>query len=222
MKAEEIYSNLKDELYVPFIFYISSSLIPDDKKEIFNHPDIKGHLDKIWILGNDLKFLDLKSKPRLLDLMTRNEKLEQNMFKLFEAKETLNKLKFSYVLDKYHSQINFYVMVSKWLHDNVRKEIKDVDSATSGYFFIQKKLFLNHFNKLNELFYNQTKTTTNSINVFNHIENNIPSVKDFFKHTSTNTKKQNVVKKTTTKIKPVLITDDEARTYLLKTVFNVD
>jgi len=226
MTIDETFNNLKDNLYKPLIFYVPRSIIPEDKKELFSASKFDSVFHRIAIIDKKGNILELKSNIKLLQLLEKPTLLDKNIFLLLEKKEILKPNPFNFLLEKYIEQLNFYVLISDWMDKNIAVDIPDLDSGIKSYFELQKKIFQKHLEVFQNNFLSNAISLSKPVDVFKYIKKDFPPFKHFINiqnesdlRPNLNTNKK---KGSNRKQKPILITDDESRNFLLNTVFKLN
>lgn len=225
MTIDETFNNLKDNLYKPLIFYVPRSIIPEDKKELFSASKFDSVFHRIAIINKKGDIQELKSNIKLIQLLEKPSCLDNNIFLLLEKKEILKPNPFNFLLEKYIEQLNFYVLISDWMDKNIAVDIPDLDSGIKSYFELQKKIFQKHLEVFQNNFLSNTTSLSKPVDVFKYIKKDFPPFKHFINiqnesdlRPNLNTNKK---KGSNRKQKPILITDDESKNFLLSTVFKL-
>lgn len=234
-------------IYIP-----KTSLITSIKelKEILLQADVFGRLLLIDDThGLNIYLADQKDYHKIVH---KEATLDHNIFLLLDYKGTLKKQAFAFLMDKYIEDLSIFIYLTRWLSENLVKYIEQSknNAFDKQVFDIQRRVFEKHTLKLKKYFpkteipYLREIKTNNLIERLfpeniNHIDqqlkkrqrdkNNtvVNKFRNFFEDNqlpkinidtteSTSTTKQ--IKKKNQK----LITDQEARSFLLEHVFNVD
>ncbi len=226
MTIDETFNNLKDNLYKPLIFYVPRSIIPEDKKELFSASKFDSVFHRIAIIDKKGNILELKSNIKLLQLLEKPTLLDKNIFLLLEKKEILKPNPFNFLLEKYIEQLNFYVLISDWMDKNIAVDIPDLDSGIKSYFELQKKIFQKHLEVFQNNFLSNAISLSKPVDVFKYIKKDFPPFKHFINIQNESNLRPNLntnkKKGSNRKQKPILITDDESRNFLLNTVFKLN
>jgi len=223
MTIDEIFNNLKDNLYKPLIFYIPRSIIPEHKKESFSASKFDSVFHRIAVIDKKGDILELKSNMKLFQLLEKPSYLDKNIFLLLEKKEILKPNQFNFLLEKYVEQLNFYVLISGWMDKNINVDILNLDSGVKSYFELQKNIFQKHLETFQNNFLSKAISLSKPVEVFKHIENDFPPFKQFINipNESDLSPNLNTNKKKGREQKQILITDDESKKFLLNTVFKL-
>lgn len=224
MALEEAFNELRNNLYRPFIFFIPKSLIPEQKKELFDSPEIAQLFNKVAIIENSGEIYELKFSKGLFQILEKPSILNGNIFLLSDQKAVLNSFQFNLLMEKYQVQLQFYTKVSKWmaLHSTEHCVIND---DIKSYFELQDTFYQNHLNEIETKFKIKITTQIKPIDLLNHIEKDLSPLKKLIRDNKVKSnganfnhqKNQTKVKK----VKPVLLTDQEAKSFLLKSVFHI-
>ena len=175
MSINTLYNDLTINLYRPFIFYVLDSIIPEEKKEVFNFSEnLNKIFNKVLVLDNNLEILYLSSEPNNLNhLLNKISVLDENMFLLLEKKETLKEFQFDFLLKKYVVNLNYYVYISKWMENNKNSELLDIDDSIKNFFTLQYNAILNHKKAVQSSFNLDDTLAPQPKEIVRHIEETI-------------------------------------------------
>ncbi len=225
---------LWDELYF---------FIPDNgvfrkvfgQKEYFKENKV---LDTILVMDYYQGPMYYKEDRNKLKVFTKSEILRKNLYGLFEKQQTLGSSAFKFVLDEYYKQLDFFLFLSKWMHENIKDHIK-MGKVPEGIFYYQYMTYKTHMEALVKQFYPTRKEVPQStLNSWKDIDTNFKEIdiglkrmplvnfdvgNTFKKSKGRNTiiaKRQQGKITPTTKKRP-LLESCEAENELLKSVFKV-
>lgn len=229
MELDKLFIEIRNNLYQPFIFYIPKSLIPKDKKLLWENEKYAIYFNNVILIDKKGFDYELKEKPSYKEMMVKVSVLNENIFKLIEINRSLNEGQFSFFLEKYVEHVNFTVFVSDWMKKNVETQIRDLKEETKNSFLLQAEVFLKHLEDLKSALIvpKQKVIVKNEIDVLDFIENELVEIKNALnlnKGLSVNRNHPENNNKTIVKgpkKKLPLITVDEAEMFLLETVFNI-
>ncbi len=224
MALEDAFNDLRSNLYKPLIFFIPKSLIPESKKEWLESPEFAQLFNKVALIEKSGEINELKSCPGLFQIMEKPSILNGNIFLLSDQKAALNSFQFNLLMEKYLEQLRFYNTIAKWMALHIAEHC-EIDDNIKSYFELQDDFFLNHSQEIEAKFKIDTTTLTKPMDVLEHVEKDLSP----FEKLIENNKSQNGITKLgrqmgqtkTRKTKPVLVTNQEAEDFLLKSVFNV-
>ncbi len=228
MELDKLFIELWHNLYKPFIFYIPKSLIPEEKKVLWQEKKIDVYFNTVILI--DSKGFDSELQEQLSNhkMMAKSMVLNENMFKLIEKSGSLKEEQFSFFLAKYMEHVNFVVYVSDWLQRNVVADIKGLREETKNAFQSQADVFLKHLEELRSKILTTGQTIPKQeVNVLEFIENDLAEIKNALSLNKDSESTNGAIErdKVTPTNKPKktlpLLTDQEAETFLLETVFNI-
>ena len=216
----KIHEELISRLYKPLIFYIPRKFWLELDSEKWNDTKFDQVFDTVVLIKSDGSNQILNSDPSNYYILAKTVELNKCTFKLLDMKSRLNKSSFKFLIENYCQYIFFYRRISTWMLENVQNDIKSINKETLLSFEIQKKAFDKHWNYVNENFVSiakmkqdrfNSKLTSKDFKTINALINN-PSETNFDKLSKSKKYK---------KEKKILITEQEAEDFLLKTVFNI-
>lgn len=235
-----LHLGLVEKLWDNLLFFIP---LDSDILEIIKESDLINYKD---IIFNKLSFVDYNNGVfhynKLNDggkFLKKGKSLSEVIFLLLEMKNDLKDYEFSYIIDKHFEQAESLLYVTNWLNSNLHF-LDNLDTTTKGLFQIQFTLHKKHLEEFVRNFYpNKNHLPHNKANTFQLIEANFRDITKNIKLPPLNLKSSNSqteysksivyfneLKKEeeqtnkSSKKKP-LVTEDEARKMILKTVFNV-
>ncbi len=220
MELEKKHRALQEKLYKPFIFFIPESIIPEEKKGSTEAKRLEPILNAIIFVDKNGLDRGLDQNPNLLELFGKNSYLDENMFLLLDEKERLTSAQFNFLIKKYIEQFNVFDYVSNWLNENLTLYIDKVEDKIKAYFVFQKMAFQNHKELLQQNFTLNVIPQPKPKEVVDQIENTFKAF-DQFKIIRENKEPTPKPVHKNPKKKPILITQEQAEDFLLRTVFNI-
>lgn len=206
---------LKQNLLFPSIVFFPLDYVQEygTEEEIKNIITAFDPFDKI-ILASDLENTKILSdNVDVSILLKKSEILLENLFTLKSYQEKLNNTEFTFLIDKYIEYVYGYLYFSNLL----LKTFLEVNSTEyhqyESLFILQNENFKTHFFEVIDLFpNNKSEYLFNNSDYEEERNENLITFSDKvkLKKTVKKTKKKN------------LITDEQARNYLLETVFSVN
>ncbi|APQ18813.1 hypothetical protein [Maribacter hydrothermalis] len=224
MDTSKTLKGLIKQLYTPLLFFIPKSIIPLSELSEFRNIKTEDFFNTIVLLSENNateKVLAIKDCTPLLE---KASILNYNTIALMDIKENASSLQFSTLLESYIMHLRFYSFISKWMNENVINHC-DANKKIKGYFQLQADCFQYHKLQIENKFSIRIISNLNSVEILSYINHDdyVP-LKDVIENQkSIAAKATNPIpeKSATVKLqKPILITDDEARSFLLATVFN--
>ncbi len=225
----KIYDELICRLYKPLIFYMPRKLWVEFDGKKWNDKQYDELFDTVVLIKGDGKNHALKNEPSYYHILGKTQALDKNTYTLIEVKAKLETSSFEFVIDKYCQYINFYIRVSVWLTEHVEKDIAELSQETLNSFVYQKEAFEKHRDYLQKSFLTpkqkQDEGTNKSLT-----EEDLKSIRTLLNVSDEVTTKEGIISsdfeppettKKAKKEKTVLMTEEEAEKYLLRTVFNV-
>lgn len=218
MELEKVFKELWQNLYKSFVFYIPKRLMPelDDNKA----------LDTTVLI--DSQGFDSQIKDQLCNhiILGKSMVLNENIFKLIDLSERLKEKQFQFFLEKYLEHVNFVVYISDWMHEHISHDIKDLKADTRQAFESQVNVFKQHVEDLKtHIIIPDLVLSSKTVNVSEFIERDLLDIKkalNINEDSSSQIPKKNI-KELPIKPKKILplLTDEEAETFLLETIFNI-
>ena len=224
MGLEELFEELQMKLYKPFIFYIPSSVIPEEKNFEFQDAKYAVYFNNVILIDSKGFDKELKAEPSYYEMMTKKASLDKNLFKLLEKKEALEVNQFEFLLEKYLEHLNFCVYVSEWLSTNLVNHITCYSEETKNTFKLQSDTFANHFRDVKSKLLITDRFKNKPIDVLNFVQNKVPVVNNTLKTIipeDQELKPDKEIKKRSKKQMPSL-DNEQVEDFLLRTVFNMD
>lgn len=227
--GEETYDELRNGIIKPFIFYIPYNALPVEAKKIINEtPVLKVLFDVIVSIDKNLHTTTGEGiYQNNLEHINKSIQLETQIIKLIEFKDNSSPTLFKFIFDKYYTLVSTFDFVSNWMNENFIKYFNPFELKTEKTLFqFQAEAFKSHLNYLNENFKTITpkpkpqkeitqflQNEYSSLNIIPSSQPTAAAIKAPATSTPTPAKKNN---------KKQPITAEEARNYLLETVFNVN
>ncbi|MBD0832827.1 hypothetical protein [Aestuariibaculum sediminum] len=220
-QLDAIYTELGNRLIMPMLFYLPKHLWLKADPDTFQYPKYDEYFDCVILIETSGKNYVLEEKHSYIHLMQKLHQLDMNMAKLIQLKEDLEQQSFKFFLDKYYQQLSFYVHISGWLNENVTKDINGVSEETLNAFKLQNDSFISHIKEFENCFLKtysikavEEKFENIDISKFNPLKSiNIPDAME---------EKVEPTSKRIKKPKKILVTEEKAEAFLLKSVFNLE
>jgi len=225
----QIYDDLVKQLYVPMVFYFPRRIwnLIDEKK--WKDKIYENVFDKVVLIKPDGTDALLNNEPSYYHLLIKKERLDKSTFKLLNLQNDLDEKQFKFLLNKYCLQLDFFRKVTMWMVENIKMDINDLNDEISMSFELQKTLLEEHWKYVQENFVDAPKIEeTNAETTLS--KKDFKSFQDLMKPSGilSNTINIETVKKDeaktikkTKKGKKILVTEEEATDFLLRTVFNI-
>tara|TARA_R110000868_G_scaffold339309_1_gene600030 strand:- start:1072 stop:1752 length:681 start_codon:yes stop_codon:yes gene_type:complete len=224
MALENVFIDLKNNLYRPLLFFIPKSLIPESKKELLGSPEFARYFNTPAIIEKSGESYELKSNLNCVQILEKPSILVGNIFILSDQKSSLDTFQFNVLLEKYLEQLKFCNTISSWMAKHIKIHC-EIEGDILGYFEMQDSFFQHHLGEINAKFNVNVIPNTHHMDALEHIEKDLSDFKTLFQTKDRNNTEQNLdnlaKQKNKRKPRPVLVTDEEARNFLLKSVFNV-
>lgn len=225
----QIYDDLNKGLFVPMVFYIPRRVWNQFDKKKWDDKIYDNVFDKVVLIKPDGSDALLNNEPSNHHLFIKKSRLDKNTFKLLDLQNDLDKKQFKFLLNKYCLQLDFCRRVSIWMMENVKKDIEDLNQETLISFELQQTSFKEHWQYVQENFVDSPKikeTTSETllskkdIKSFQNLMN--PSgILTSPIETKPDSKEEINKPKKQKKEKKILVTEEEATNFLLRTVFNM-
>lgn len=221
-----LFNQIRDNLTKSYIFYLPDSLINTLEhtslvKAIPNDAyNQLAYIDKHNVIAQSFEKLDF------LEVINKGNVLDGNMYALFQAKEDIEDAQFNFLLEKYIEFLDPHCFLTGWMYTNITSFIKPVSEETINLFRIQSELFDKHYSQIRRHFNIDQKGRVLNVKTI------VDRYKEKFGHTTFSVKVPSEIpnvsiketiqpKPKPRKVKPALITDEEADRFLLEKVFRV-
>lgn len=234
--CSKLFANLIEE----FIFFIPETVFFTSELDSQDLSAFKSYFQKViymdHIKGPLLYNLD-RNGP---DMIVKSGLLTKNTLGLLEKNEQLSSSNFNYILNKYSVQVNGLAFISDWMNDQENLiEVAGIDSKARANFNLQSQLFEEHLVELNKTFKTGEKELENNESVIKDLKLQVPKLIEQIKHVGeiqsvqvamisefVQSAQKNVSIKPkevlpAKKLKPLLITENEAEEFLLATTFGI-
>lgn len=230
------YYKLTTKLKNDLVFYIPKALFDINTLNTLElDENINLLFDNVLIIELRNGAFVFDSKEDISRCIRKPEELTEIIFLLLEKKSELQGFQFSYIVDKYFEQVEFWFYISNWLSLNTEK-LDSADFKFRGLFKTQQKYYKQHLEDFIRNFYpNKTHIPNDKLDILKLIKVNFKDLtnttfnreilpektKEVF--TNLIDEKQKEVKKIKVKAKKkVLVTEEESEKFILRTVFNID
>jgi hypothetical protein len=226
----EKYNDMTKRLYMPMIFYFPRRIWSQFDKKKWNDKMFDNVFDKVVLIKPDGTDALLNNELSNHHFFIKRERLDKNTFKLLDLQKDLDSKQFKFILNKYCQQLDFIRRISKWMVGNIHKDINGLNKETFLSFEMQQNSFNEHWKYVKESFVDAPKIEDVTTDTFLS-KKDFKSFQDLMNPSgillSTNNKETQVEKgiikpKRPRKEKKILVTEEEATNFLLKTVFNLE
>ena len=222
---DQFYNQLTQRLSQPLLFYFSRRLWNLVGKEQWEDEQFEHVFDTVILVKPDGSNMFLNNEPSTFHIIFQKEQFDKNMFQLLDAQKRLDEKQFKYLLDKYYVHLNFFVKTSSLMVDNIQNDIKDISQETLQSFRLQHSAYREHWSSVQQNFketsLSKPLTLDKTLN-----EKELKSFQNLIFPTgilpNIKNKASLVPFKRTKRKKKILVTEEEATAFLLKTVFNID
>ena len=234
--CNKLFANLIEE----FIFFIPENIFFTSELDSQNLPAFKSYFQKViymdHIKGPLLYNLDRKGP----DMIVKSGLLTKNTLGLIENNEQLSSSNFNYILNNYLDQVKGLAFISDWMNDQDRLiEVAGIDSKARVNFNLQSELFEKHLDELSKTFKTGEIMLENNESVIKDLKLQVPKLIEQIKNIGetqlvqvamisefVQSAQKNVTIKpkevlSGKKLKPILITENEAEEFLLATIFGI-
>ena len=218
---------LLKRIYLPTVFYFPHELFPNISLETKKNLEAYHFFEDMGILKNDGKVSSINQVINSLELYKKDVILESNLFQLLEMKERLKMKSFGFLLDSYLVNVQAWMYAYNWLFENLEKQIPQVTETYMSLFEYQKVVLTKHWADLKlhfELNIHRESTKTEMVDVLLEHKNTFPlgeSLIDDMIEASTANKQIEKQKQYKKAHKKLLLTEEEADEYLLKSIFKI-
>jgi hypothetical protein len=219
----DIFTTIKDNLLKHYIIYVPTVLFSKLKGSIYEGVLPEDAANTLFYLFNPKEIIADVNEFSIVTLLEKSDILEGNLFKLFEAKKTLEEGHFEVILDKYKEHLEGHVFMTRWMYINIDKTFANLDVSIINMFKFQVEQFQKHSEELNNHFkIIPNKVPNKTIALLEQLKENYTSAE--LKITPTESLKPLPVSKKPkrTKKQKLIIDDNEIDKFLLSSVFNVN
>ncbi|MEO9661173.1 MAG: hypothetical protein ABJO28_15730 [Maribacter dokdonensis] len=224
MGMEETLKDLVQKLNRPFLFYLPMSIVPETVMEAFGSIDIETFFDTVVLYGNNGEINEISTGSPYTQLLEKPTLLGHNILRLLDEQAALNTSRFNALLEKYVQQLRFYVFTSRWMYEHIGEHCT-IEKNVKSYFKLQNTAYVHHKEEIESKFQIRINTDLTSRQILDHLKKDTSTTlsklvgnvdESPYENKFSNT---DILKETPIEKRP-LITDREARSFLLKTVFN--
>ncbi|MWW23153.1 hypothetical protein [Algibacter lectus] len=219
----DIFTTIKDNLLRHYIIYVPTILFSKLKGSIYEGVLPEDAANTLFYLFNPKEIIADVNAFSIVALLEKSDILESNLFKLFEAKKTLEEEHFRVLLDKYKEHVEGHAFMTRWMYVNIDKTFANLDVGIINMFKFQAEQFQKHSEELNNHFKIQpNKVPNETIALLEQLKATYASTE--LKITPPEPIQPLPVseKAKPTKKQKLIIDDDEIDKFLLSSVFNVD
>lgn len=192
------YSELCNELYRNFIYYVPLSVLDMEEFEDI-HNDLRPNIDKVICFDDNLIIVEKSIDSTTL--LNKSIRLQNNCFKLIGYKDTLGNSSFNYLSINYFKQLQSFTNLSILLSNSFEDNFPTKDKGIQTLFNSQSLVFKTHLAEVEEITGLKTQNLEQKVN-------DKPLFKDFSSQLPKGSKS-----------KKVKFTKEDAIEYLLATVF---
>ncbi|TLP70126.1 hypothetical protein [Maribacter sp. ACAM166] len=226
MALEKTLQDLIIKLNRPLLFFVPMSLIPKGEMEGLDAIELEAFFDNVVLYSTDGQINEIGSGSDYIQLFEKPYLFEKNILRLIDEQAGLNPSQFAGLMEKYILHLRFFVFITKWMDEHISEHC-DISENLKTYFEFQKNAYLNHKQEIETKFSLKIITDLSSSQILTYLKKDTPpSLYDLLNREE---KSQVTTKLATTKSqkkpntdKQILITDKEARSFLLETVFNLE
>lgn len=220
----DIFTTIKDNLTRHYAIYLPTALFSKLKGSIYEGVLPKDAANTLFYICNPKEIISDVREFSIIRLLGKSDILGDNLFKLFEAKNNLEKEHFKVLLDKYKDHVEGHVFMTRWMYVNIDKTFSNLDISIINMFKLQAEQFQNHSTELNNHFKIEPNIIPNETTTFLEPLKETYEASAELKDTIPPAVKVQPVSKTSKPIKKqkLIIDDNEIDRFLLSSVFNVD
>lgn len=215
-----ILEKLLQKINRKIIFYVPKKLFESIAVVDLNVYDEIGLTSNLIIIKEDGKIESINTGLEGFLLLSKEKDLKSNCFELLKMKGEIEGKAMSYLLDNYYKELDTYITLSNYVNKNAKKEALNYVAHIQSALNLQHQVLVEHKKELRGHF-GHWKALVDLERIFGSTK---PKLKDRLKDKGkiNNTKITGSKKVLEKGKKPPIITNDEADTYLLTSVFNVD
>ncbi|MFT6795491.1 MAG: hypothetical protein ACJART_000624 [Maribacter sp.] len=220
MSLEKKLKYLITNLNRPLLFFIPKSIIPLNEIKAFTPTEQDAIFNKIVFYDEEGRLAETSTDINYSELLIKPSLFDNNILQLIDEQTLLNSAQFSILLEKYSVHIRFFVFIANWMFENL-PDYLNINSNQKSYFELQKDIFKYHKQEIENRFNIKISEEINSFEILTYLkkEKETP-IKDFLTNSPTKFYNPKSIQKLKTE-KQILITDEEAKSFLLHTVFHL-
>jgi len=218
MDSYKTFLALYEKLLSQSLFYIPNDLVVEGIQEMIDVL-LSDFTDRLLFLSQDGKAIPFQNPGVFEKIMIKRYILQASVTQLLNLKNTIDEDSFSYLEEKYMEYVNIACYVSKLLYDNVKTFFPNEILVLYNSFLVQQNTMEEHRNELVRVL----KITNNQPYSLEDLKNlsslQNPIYKDAFTLESTELQWDGLNMQPTDSI--TIISDEDARNFLLETVFSI-
>lgn len=211
-RVTNYYDDLVKRIAKPLLFYIPKRLFP-------NTPEldkVEGELGKVFdipiLLDSNNEVSTPPNVSSLFHLLAIPQSLNLNLVTLADSKDELKVETFNFLYSQYWSLINFYFSLLSELSQHAKQDLQTTEEYVLEYFQLQSSFYKNHLHEIENLYGLQASGKDIHPAKF-HLEK--IGLKNY-SFQCDSVKSITIVKGNK---KQPLITDNEARKFLIESIF---
>lgn len=215
MNLSEINTNLNENLYKSFVFYIPQTVF-DFKPELIEELIEYRIVDELVLINEKGDVSLVEDAICSLEIMKKSGLLNTNKFLLLDAKGSYETEQYQPLFDSYVTQLSLYVYMTNWMQEHIIEQNFEATDEQKEALKLQSHLFKVHEIEVERL----CRLKPTSSNVEFSISNFNKQKPNFFKDISKKVKTIPTSKEPTIKKKKkILLTDEEAEHFLIEQLF---
>jgi hypothetical protein len=235
---ETIFEELRHNLFRSYVFYLPGKLVEEAPIREEQLIKLAPLFDTILYIDTELVLNSYKQQPLQFELQQKRELLNKNTFKLLLQKDIQKPYQFDFLIKEYIKYVEFNLVATKWLLQQLDRYLPNTTKEIKIVLQLQCDCFKKHQQDIDQHLKLEKQLPNENINLLEFVSNNFKDLNDKISNIQINKpiatavsttvdvaamaeKSANPSNSTQKKKKTPLITDEEARKYLLKTVFNV-
>lgn len=211
--TNDIYEKLNNRITYPILLYMPTYLdkLLSEKKDFEVLRNLFGFL--LAVQSDEENFI-ANEDSNMLFMMDKAKILNRNLFDLMDAKANLSEEQFEFLLSKYKDQLDAFAFIAETLKLDITSSKNKVLKKHKGYIIYQATTFYQHQLEVEKQFPTSQKSSY-TIDLKSLIFNS-----QQLSNKATGVEQQ-ISNKPPTKKKRVIITNEEADSYLLQSVFHL-
>lgn len=237
---ETLIQNLTSNLFSHFVFYLPHELFKGVELSEENRQNIEHNLDTVFYVDAHLKRHKHDNQSLYVEVLKKRALLNSNTFILLTQKEIRKPYQFAFILDEYQKILDFNLIVAEWMAQKITVFLPNTPQDVKNALQLQSDYFKNHQKELNNYLELAASTPQPPNDMMDFVASNFKELNNKLSAMAQNQISQvegekvlatgiATKEKVETNEEPIitinkkrrkqLITDEEARKFLLKTVF---
>lgn len=217
--VKNLYDELKENLVYPLVGYLPLEVMYEtgDEATIDKIAKEIDPFDKPIFAKSSVEFLCINPKTDLSTFIEKNKSLQENFFTLHNYEDKLSERDFDFILKRYLESVYIYLLFSREMIILFSYNQNKKYEKFASLFEYQDLVFKNHYQDILTNYPNYTITERHGLNILDFMNDEFLKINPLLRN-----KPQEKEKTKPKKLKKeIVVSDKEAKDFLLQNVFNV-